>query len=37
MIYTHVIKVAAGGTSSPLDTLHLPGLQAKEPDAAAYA
>ena len=26
MIYTHVLKVAAGGTSSPLDTL-LSGLQ----------
>jgi site-specific recombinase XerD len=26
MIYTHVLKVAAGGTSSPLDSLalHLP-------------
>jgi site-specific recombinase XerD len=22
MIYTHVLKVAAGGTASPLDTLH---------------
>jgi hypothetical protein len=21
MVYTHVLKVAAGGTSSPLDTL----------------
>jgi len=38
MIYTHVLKVAAGGTASPLDalepaatqaapvTVHLPGL-----------
>ena len=24
MIYTHVLKVAAGGTASPLDTLALP-------------
>jgi integron integrase len=31
MIYTHVLKVAAGGTASPLD-----GLMAREP-AAAYA
>ncbi len=32
MIYTHVLKVAAGGTSSPLDTLAPP--QCKEPEAA---
>ena len=25
MIYTHVLKVAAGGTASPLDALHHPG------------
>ena len=38
MIYTHVLKVAAGGTASPLDalnTLSTPA-QCKEP-AAAYA
>jgi integron integrase len=31
MIYTHVLKVAAGGTSSPLDALSPPA--AKEPEA----
>src|SRR5213076_2229852 len=36
MIYTHVIKVAAGGTSSPLDALPASAAQAKEP-APAYA
>lgn len=36
MIYTHVIKVAAGGTASPLDALPASVAQAKEP-AAAYA
>ena len=35
MIYTHVLKVAAGGTASPLDSLSTPP-QCKEP-AAAYA
>jgi integron integrase len=33
MIYTHVIKVAAGGTSSPLDALPAAVAQAKEPEA----
>lgn len=32
MIYTHVLKVAAGGTSSPLDALQSP--QCKKPEAA---
>jgi len=31
MIYTHVLKVAAGGTSSPLDALPPPGVA--EPEA----
>ncbi|MDB5873664.1 MAG: integron integrase family protein [Ramlibacter sp.] len=33
MIYTHVLKVAAGGTSSPLDALA-PVQAVKEPEAA---
>ena len=33
MIYTHVLKVAAGGTSSPLDALTPPPA-CKEPEAA---
>ena len=33
MIYTHVLKVAAGGTASPLDALNLPG-QLREPQGA---
>jgi integron integrase len=33
MIYTHVLKVAAGGTSSPLDTLAPPPV-CKEPQVA---
>jgi integron integrase len=33
MIYTHVLKVAAGGTASPLDALCLPA-QSREPEAA---
>jgi integron integrase len=33
MIYTHVIKVAAGGTCSPLDALPASVAQAKEPEA----
>jgi integrase len=33
MIYTHVIKVAAGGTASPLDTLPRAVAVAKEPQA----
>lgn len=33
MIYTHVLKVAAGGTSSPLDALAPPPV-CKEPEAA---
>lgn len=32
MIYTHVIKVAAGGTASPLDALPREIVQAKEPE-----
>jgi integrase len=32
MIYTHVLKVAAGGTASPLDGLAPP--QCQEPQAA---
>ena len=32
MIYTHVLKVAAGGTSSPLDAL-VPPPSCKEPEA----
>ena len=35
MIYTHVLKVAAGGTSSPLDAL--PGLACREPEPAIAA
>jgi len=35
MIYTHVLKVAAGGTSSPLDAL--PGLACCEPEPAVAA
>lgn len=35
MIYTHVLKVAAGGTASPLDALPRAPLPAvREPDAA---
>ena len=30
MIYTHVLKLAAGGTSSPLDSLLLPPLAKPE-------
>jgi integron integrase len=33
MIYTHVLKVAAGGTGSPLDALP-PAATAREPEAA---
>jgi integron integrase len=33
MIYTHVIKVAAGGTSSPLDALPATVARAQEPEA----
>lgn len=33
MIYTHVLKVAAGGTASPLDALSAPP-QCKEPEPA---
>ena len=36
MIYTHVIKVAAGGTASPLDALPASVAQAKEPDAEYF-
>lgn len=32
MIYTHVLKVAAGGTASPLDALPVPPLAAREPE-----
>jgi integron integrase len=32
MIYTHVLKVAAGGTASPLDALPAPPPVAKEPE-----
>jgi len=34
MIYTHVIKVASGGASSPLDALGPLPLQAREPEVA---
>jgi len=34
MIYTHVLKVAAGGTSSPLDALVPPSHGCKQPEAA---
>jgi hypothetical protein len=37
MIYTHVIKVAAGGTASPLDALPVliaPAPAAREPEPA---
>jgi len=34
MIYTHVLKVAAGGTSSPLDVLAPPAPRCREPEAA---
>jgi integrase len=36
MIYTHVLKVAAGGTSSPLDALSLliPAPRCREPELA---
>jgi integron integrase len=34
MIYTHVLKVAAGGTSSPLDALAPPPRECREPEAA---
>ena len=35
MIYTHVLKIAAGGTASPLDALDLrPPSQAREPERA---
>jgi integron integrase len=33
MIYTHVLKVAAGGASSPLDALAPPPPECREPDA----
>ena len=33
MIYTHVLKLAAGGATSPLDRLDVPPLQAREPPA----
>jgi integron integrase len=33
MIYTHVLKVAAGGASSPLDQLDAPSNQVREPPA----
>jgi hypothetical protein len=33
MIYTHVLKVAAGGTSSPLDAFTIPAPAVKEPEA----
>jgi hypothetical protein len=36
MIYTHVLKVAAGGTSSPLDALPAPPV-AREPQACYAA
>jgi len=36
MIYTHVLKLAAGGAASPLDQLEVPPLQVREP-AARYA
>jgi integrase len=36
MIYTHVIKVAAGGTASPLDALPRAVAVAKE-EEPAYA
>ncbi len=29
MIYTHVLKVAAGGTRSPLDALAAPGANSR--------
>jgi integron integrase len=32
MIYTHVLKVAAGGTASPLDGLPMPPPGAREPE-----
>jgi integron integrase len=32
MIYTHVLKVAAGGTASPLDALPPPAHTAREPE-----
>jgi integrase len=31
MIYTHVLKVAAGGTASPLDVLAAGGPACEEP------
>jgi len=35
MIYTHVLKVAAGGTSSPLDALPpAPPPSCREPEPA---
>ena len=37
MIYTHVLKLAAGGTGSPLDVLPLPTHQVREPIAAYHA
>jgi integron integrase len=38
MIYTHVLKVAAGGTASPLDAMELPsGTHAAREPEAAYA
>ena len=37
MIYTHVLKVAAGGTASPLDALSraLPGVSSSRMDVLA--
>ena len=38
MIYTHVVKIAAGGTASPLDALPRAVAEVKEPQPAhAYA
>ena len=37
MIYTHVLKVAAGGTGSPLDALPQPPPQVREPPARYLA
>jgi integron integrase len=37
MIYTHVLKVAAGGTSSPLDALPAPPPAVREPQACYAA
>ena len=34
MIYTHVLKIAAGGTASPLDALAPPPRECREPEAA---